>query len=204
MHREIKWPYREADHSCPLMRDQCGTTVSLDCFPKAAERAKYHQILHPTDRCVLFLESGCMTSDAATYLLRDPVVHSLSHLVDQSDKVLVVPSWLVQVKRSLQNFAQPLGAFGIKIHYLFLIYWAVLSEGAFVYNLLNDTVRVNICLQFTERCRHRQYLLIDTLRDSISLDLLKDIDRFFLRILRLSPCSIIHRCFNTHLPLAQR
>jgi hypothetical protein len=51
-------------------------------------------------------------STALRYLLSDPVVHGLSHLVHESDDVLVKPSRLVQVERSLQHLAQPLGACG--------------------------------------------------------------------------------------------
>lgn len=72
--------------------------------------AKFLQILHSLGRCILPPGCGNTSSDTPTYLLGDAVVHSLSHLIDQSDKILVVPSWLVQVKRSLQNLAQPLGA----------------------------------------------------------------------------------------------
>jgi hypothetical protein len=72
--------------------------------------AKCHQIQYPAGRCILPPECGNTSSDTPTYLLCDPVVHSLSHLIDKSDKILVIPSWLVQVKRSFQNLAQPLGA----------------------------------------------------------------------------------------------
>jgi len=79
--------------------------------------AKCHQILHPAGRCILLPECGNTSSDTPKYLLCDPVVHSLSHLIDQSDKILVIQSWLVQVKRSLQKLAQPLGTWGIHREY---------------------------------------------------------------------------------------